>query len=62
MNENQIMKAIGSLAQCQGFYTRLYNSLSTMKECDPEDYHNVMESLVSQNFKDEIDLVMYLET
>lgn len=53
MNRNDIMFAIQSLAKSQGFYGRLYR---TLKE-NPE----ALEFLEKQNFKDSLDMVMFLE-
>lgn len=53
MNKQEIMDAIKSLAQSQGFYGRLYE---TLKE-NPE----ALEFLEKQNFKDSLDMIMFLE-
>lgn len=53
MNAQEIMEAIKSLAKSQGFYGRLYR---TLKE-NPE----ALEFLEKQNFKDSLDMVMFLE-
>lgn len=53
MTKEEIMKAIKSLAKSQGFYCRLYE---TLKE-NPE----ALDFLAKQNFKDSIDMVMFLE-
>ena len=53
MNKKEIMEAIKSLAQSQGFYGRLYR---TLKE-NPE----ALDFLAKQNFKDSLDMVMFLE-
>lgn len=53
MNKKEIMEAIKSLAHSQGFYGRLYE---TLKE-DPE----ALEFLEEQNFKDSLEMVMFLE-
>jgi hypothetical protein len=57
MNREQILEAIRDLAKSQGFYGRfLYNI-----ENDPEGAERVLDNLEAQNFKDVIDLVLYLE-
>ena len=58
MKREEIMETIKSLASSQGFYGRLYRSLM---ELDEEKYNEVMTELESQNFKDGIDLIMYIE-
>ena len=46
------------LAQSQGFYGRL---LRNIDEMDEEDREKVWSDLESQNFKDAVDLIMYIE-
>lgn len=58
MKREEIMETIKSLASSQGFYGRLYRKLM---ELDEEKYNEVMTELESQNFKDGIDLIMYIE-
>lgn len=53
MNKQEIMDAIKSLAQSQGFYGRLYRTLKENSEA--------LEFLEKQNFKDSLDMVMFLE-
>ncbi len=53
MNREQILAAIKSLAMSQGFYGRLL--------CAINDDESIMDDLVAQNFKDTIDMIMYLE-
>lgn len=62
MNREEIMADIRSLANSQGFYSRLYRNLMAAKENDPESYEDFMCELEEQNFKDSVDLVLYLET
>ena len=52
------MEKIKSLASSQGLYGRLYRDLM---ELDEDEYEQVMLELESQNFKDEVDLVMFIE-
>jgi hypothetical protein len=54
MNKEEIMETIKSLARSQGFYGRLYE---TLKE-NPD----ALEFLEKQNFKDSLDMVMFLES
>lgn len=62
MKRDEILKAIGSLASSQGFYSRLYLNLTELRMDDPDEYDRIMTKLEEQNFKDAVDLVMYLET
>lgn len=57
MKKEEILSAIRSLAASQGFYSRLLFVLSS-NEPDAVAYLNYLEE---QNFKDTIDLVMFLE-
>ena len=58
MKREEIMETIKSLAGSQGFYGRLYGDLM---ELDEDEYDEVMTKLESQNFKDGVDLVMFIE-
>lgn len=58
MKREEIMETIKSLAGSQGLYGRLYRDLM---ELDEDEYKQVMLELESQNFKDEVDLVMFIE-
>lgn len=62
MNIEQIMAAIRSLAQSQGYYGRLYNELWEMQTNDPEKWEEVKNTLEAQNFNDTLDMVMYFES
>lgn len=61
MKELDILGAIKGLANSQGFYGRLYNTIMEMKENDITSYKRLMEELENQNFKDTLDLIMYIE-
>lgn len=52
MNREEIISAIESLATSQGFYGRILENLN-------EKYLDYLEK---QNFKDIIDLILFLET
>ena len=58
MNRNAIMETIRSLALSQGFYGRLYRQL---EDLDDETYDEVMQELEEKNFKDVVELVLFLE-
>lgn len=57
MKREEIMETIKSLASSQGLYSRLYRDLMELDE-----YDEVMTELESQNFKDGVDLVMFIES
>lgn len=58
MDKEQILNAIKELAQSQGLYGRLYRDLTDGSEQAEE----MMKELEKQNFKDSVDLVMYIES
>lgn len=62
MNREQIMEAIKQLAHSQGSYGRFYRDLCEMREEDPDRFDKAMTMLEEKNFKDAVDLVMYLES
>lgn len=62
MDIEQIMVAIRSLAESQGYYGRLYNELLEMQTNDPDKWEEVKNTLEAQNFNDTLDMVMYFET
>lgn len=59
MKREEIMETIKSLAGSQGFCGRLYRDLMKL---DEDEYDEVMAELESQNFKDGVDLVMFIES
>ena len=56
MNKKEIMEAIKTLAQSQGLYGRLYEFLKSN-----EDDGALLNYLAFQNFKDKVDMVMFIE-
>lgn len=58
MKRTEIEKIMRSLAMSQGFYGRLLRDIYSLSEDEQE---NVWSELESQNFKDAVDLVMYIE-
>lgn len=62
MKREEIIENIKILASGQGFYCRLYNKLMTLQKEDITKFNEIMEELESQNFKDGVDLVMYIES
>ena len=53
MKKDDILKSIESLSYSQGFYGRVLNCI----EENPE----ILNELENQNFKDVVDMVLYLE-
>lgn len=58
MNKEQILDAIHSLAASQGFYGRLYDTLTDGSEQSDE----FLATMEEQNFNDVVDMVMWLES
>ena len=58
MNRQEILNAVKSLAMSQGFYGRLYNALTD----GTEEAESVLQEMVNQNFKDSVDMVMWIES
>lgn len=58
MNKEQILDAIRSLAASQGFYGRLYDTLTDGSE-QSDEFLTTMEK---QNFGGMFDMVMWLES
>lgn len=62
MKEKAILMAIETLAHSQGSYGRFLNTLMELKQRDPDVYRDYMNTLESQNFRDTVDLILYLES
>lgn len=58
MKAEQIMNCFRDLAKSQGFYGRILNQI---KE-NPVAGDKFLKELEEQNFKDEVDLILYLES
>jgi hypothetical protein len=58
MKREEILNTFRQLAQGQGFYGRLLNSL---EEANEESRESFLKELEGQNFKDPVDLVLYIE-
>ena len=58
MDRQAIRGTFEMLAHSQGFYGRL---LRNIDEMDEEDREKVWSDLESQNFKDAVDLILYIE-
>lgn len=57
MTRTEILKAIENLAPSQGYYGQLYNFLTNGSEQSEE----ALYILENQNFKDIVDMIMFLE-
>ena len=57
MDRQAIRGTFEMLAQSQGFYGRLVRSIDEM---DEEDREKVWSDLESQNFKDAVDLILFI--
>lgn len=62
MNRVQIMEVILNLSHSQGLYSRIARHLINLRDNDPEAYDDAMRNLEAQNFKDSVDLILYLES
>lgn len=58
MKKGEILAIFKSLSRSQGFYSRIYNSLMELSE---EERNKRLQPLEDKNFKDTIDLILYLE-
>ena len=62
MKINEILSAIRSLAQSQGFYSRLYSDLVSVKQSSPDEWADIVTVLENRNFKDTVDMVLFFES
>ena len=62
MKINEILSAIRSLAQSQGFYSRLYSDLLSVKQSAPDDWADIVTVLENRNFEDTVDMVLFFES
>ena len=58
MNRAEILNTIKSLAQGQGFYGAFLRYFNKASEAEREV---LLDKLEAQNFKDVVDLILYLE-
>jgi hypothetical protein len=58
MKREQIENTLQSLAMSQGLYGRLLNQIYSLPE---EEQEQVWQNLEEQNFKEPLDLVLYIE-
>ena len=59
MTRKEILDVFADLAQSQGFYGRLLHWLANTDEEEREAY---LSDLEAQNFKDSIELILYIES
>ena len=62
MKINEILSAIRSLAQSQGFYSRLYSDLLSVKQSSPDEWADIVTVLENRNFKETVDMVLFFES
>lgn len=55
MNKQEILEAIRNLALSQGFYGQLLDQIYD------DETEEILDELEAQNFKDVVDLIMYIE-
>lgn len=58
MNKNQIYNTIVSLAKSQGYYSNLLEAMDANLD-NKEEFLNALEE---KEFKDTVDLILYLES
>ena len=58
MKREEILKLFHSLAQSQGFYGRLLRDIYRLDKSDQDRY---LSHLEEQNFKDDIDVILFIE-
>ena len=58
MKREEILNTFRQLAKGQGFYGSLLNRL---EEADEESREAFLKELEEQNFKDPVDLILYIE-
>lgn len=61
MKMKEIMDTITSLAQSQGYYGRLLRAIRECQQNDPTAYARLTNELEAQNFRDPVDLILYIE-
>ena len=61
MKMNEIINVIEMLSHSQGFYGRLLRSIYELKQENETAYNELKNYLESQNFGDDLDVVMFFE-
>jgi hypothetical protein len=59
LKKDDIMNIFKSLSSSQGFYGRVVSYLESLPENEKE---RNLRALEEQNFKDEVDLILYMES
>lgn len=62
MKMDEIINVIRKLSYSQGFYGRLYQRIIELKNNDIDTYEMLKNELESQNFRDDLDMILYFET
>ena len=62
MNAVQVIEVIKELSNSQGFYSRLYRNIVELKENDEDGFNEWCNEIEALNFKEPIDVVLYLES
>ncbi len=57
-NQRLFAETINTLRNSQGFYSRLYQTINQLSE---EGYNDLTDLLDQQNFKDSVNVVLWLE-
>lgn len=58
---NEIICVIEMLSHSQGFYGRLLRSILELKEENETEYNELKNYLESQNFSDDLDVILFFE-
>lgn len=61
MKMNEIINVIEMLSNSQEFYGRLLRSIYELKQENETAYNELKNYLESQNFSDDLDVVMFIE-
>ena len=59
MNREEIKNTFKSLAQSQGFYGRLLRQLGNSSKEEVDEFYAILEA---ENFKDWLELILYIES
>ena len=62
MNAVQVIEVIHALSKSQGMYARMYSALVELRETNEEAFNAWCDHMEKQNFKDSVDVVIYLES
>lgn len=59
---DDVIGVIERLSHSQGFYGRLLQSIIEMKKEDPSSFEEFKNTVESQEFKSDLDVVLFFET